>query len=258
MVAAVTAGAAAWLAVGPPPAAKAGPVGRSRARLALLGVGGVAAAMAAMAAMAMSGHLAGLAVVAAGVAWGARTLWGRRRRRYRSLRLQAAVLEACELLAAELRAGQPPGAALARAARDFSALEPASRAFRMAGDVPDALRRAAAERGAADLALLAASWQVAQQSGAGLAVTVGRLAVGLRATAATQRLVAAELASARATARLMAGLPVLALSMGSGIGGDPWAFLLTSPAGLVCLALGLGFGFAGLWWIEAIADGVER
>ena len=56
----------------------------------------------------------------------------------------------------------------------------------------------------------------------------------------------------------MAGLPVLALSMGSGIGGDPWAFLLTSPAGLVCLALGLGFGFAGLWWIEAIADGVER
>ena len=46
--------------------------------------------------------------------------------------------------------------------------------------------------------------------------------------------------------------------VGSGAGGDPWSFLLTTPAGLVCLALGLGLGSVGLWWMEAIAAAVDR
>jgi tight adherence protein B len=163
----------------------------------------------------------------------------------------------CEDLAAELAAGLPAGRSLDSATARRPGYERVAAAHRLGGSVPDALRELAGDPGAEDLRLVAAAWQVGQHSGAGLAVTLAGVAGSIRERQSTRRVVESELASARATARLVAGLPLLTLALGSGAGGNPYAFLLLSPLGLACLAGGLALGFAGLAWIEAIAAGVE-
>jgi tight adherence protein B len=243
---------AVLLLVRPPSRLTAGP-----GRLSRSTVGLALPATALLAALAVP-QAAGLVLVLAAAAAGALGLWRRRRRRRSAEHTAAQVLETCELLAGELAAGRPPGDALDRAAAAWPPLAPAAAAFRMGADVPATLRDLAASvPGAADLRVVGAAWEVGHRTGQGLSAAVDRVAESLRAAAATRRVVTGELASARATARLVAGMPVLALAMGSGAGGDPWAFLLNSPAGLVCLAGGLAFGLAGLWWIEAIAAHAE-
>jgi len=172
--------------------------------------------------------------------------------------VRARVVELCDGLQAELAAGQTAAAALERVAAEWPTVLPVARSAAAGGDVPTALRDLAAGPGAGDLRIVAAAWQVAHRTGHGLADALARIAQELRDAEQTRRVVSGELASARATARLVAGLPVVALLMGSGAGADPWSFLLGHPVGLACLAGGVGCGLAGLAWIEVLARDVER
>jgi tight adherence protein B len=248
MVAAAAAGFSLWLSAAPAPATPGG--GR---RLHPLSV-----PVPALVAVTLVPHGSlGAVLVLASATWVGRLMW-RRRTRARLAETNAALMaEVCDLLAAELSAGRPPDASLREAALTWPALMPVAEVSRLGGDVPAALREVARSPGAGGLRLLAAAWAISRRTGGGLGAATRRVAEAVRREQATRSVVASELASARATARLMAGLPVAALLMGSGAGADPWAFLLRTPAGLACLAAGLATGAAGVWWIEQLAQAVD-
>lgn len=180
------------------------------------------------------------------------------RRRKTAERREERVLELSEVLISELRSGQPPVTALEHCVEVWPEFEPVATAARLGADVPVALRRVANTPGASGLRDIAGAWSVSQGTGAGLAAALTQVAASARESQGTRRLIAGELASAQATARLVAALPLVTLAMGSGIGGDPWGFLVGTPAGLACLASGLALGFLGLFWIERIAVAVMR
>jgi tight adherence protein B len=84
-------------------------------------------------------------------------------------------------------------------------------------------------------------------------VAAGQVLEAARADAAALRQVEGEASSARATARLVAVLPVVVLIAGEGLGARPWSFLLGHPVGVTCLAAGVLLVVTGLAWIDRIA-----
>ncbi|PWI17086.1 hypothetical protein DI272_25165 [Streptomyces sp. Act143] len=171
------------------------------------------------------------------------------------------VIALCGALAGEVRAGRQPGQALLRAARDGDGLGDAQPAVlaaaRFGGDVPDALAVAARQPGADGLLGLAACWRVAVDRGAGLAAGVDRLEAALRAERDQRADLRAQLAGARATAVMLAGLPVLGLLLGTALGSDPLHVLLHTGPGLGCLVVGGVLEGLGMWWAMRIVRGAE-
>lgn len=273
VVAVACAGAAAWLsddgrragvrrarlllagggAVGPPPWARV--VGRVR----LLGAewwAPVAGAVIAVLGASVLPVLAGAAAVPS-LRRVRRTAEERRARERRG----DAVVALCAALAGEARAGRQPGEALTRAALDSGGLGEARAvvlaAARFGGDVPGALADAARQPGADGLLGLAACWRVAVDRGAGLAAGLDRLEGALRAERDQRADLRAQLAGARSTSVMLAGLPVLGLLLGTALGADPLRVVLHSTAGLGCLLVGAVLEGAGLWWALRIVRGAE-
>ncbi|NEB63332.1 hypothetical protein G3I61_27310, partial [Streptomyces diastaticus] len=111
--------------------------------------------------------------------------------------------------------------------------------------------------GAEGLRGLAACWRVAVDQGAGLAAGLDRLEGALRAERDQRSDLRAQLAGARATAVMLAGLPVLGLLLGVALGSDPLGVLLHTGAGLGCLLAGGVLEGLGVWWVTRIVRGAE-
>jgi tight adherence protein B len=192
--------------------------------------------------------LGGVTVVA-----GARMV-ARGREARRAAERRRRVTDYCEALLGELRAGQPVLEAVHRSVQAWPETEPVAAAARLGADVPAAYRRLGARPGAGGMVRLAAAWELCATTGSGLAFAVEQLLETARNENAVARLVQGELASARATARLVTALPLVVLVVAQGAGARPWHFLLDTYPGLVCLGAGTALAFTGLWWIDRIAS----
>jgi tight adherence protein B len=205
------------------------------------------------------GILAGAA--AGSVAWAAVS---RHRERGRASQSDEAVAGLLASLAAALRSGLRPPAAMA-GCLPVDAPEPLAGDLRLIaaacasdGPVVDLLRAAATRPGAEALGWLAAVWAAAEDSGAPMGQAVSRLAQAARAARARRGEVAAELAGPVASARLLAALPVLGLVLGAGLGAQPLAFLTGPGWGRAVLAAGVALDAVGLWWVGRLARAAER
>jgi tight adherence protein B len=214
----------------------------------------------------MTGSLLPVVAGAVGVPLVGRAM-RRRAERAATERGVAAVGALCGTVAGDLRAGRPPHAALADAVESAgwarvpelagAALLLLS-AARFGGDVPRALRVASrVQEGTRGLAAVAACWQVAVDGGAGLAAALDRVAAALRAEADQREDLRAQLAGPRSTAVLLALLPLFGLVLGTGLGANPSAVLLHTPAGLFCLLAGGALEWAGLAWTARIIRAAE-
>lgn len=161
---------------------------------------------------------------------------------------RAALPELCRATAAELRTGRPPPDALAAAAED---LPPplAAHVRRLAADPTGAWD---ALPGAERLRAVAALWTVAADAGSGLADGLDRLAATLAAEERRRADVAAQLAGPKATAAVLAALPLCGVALAMTLGADPAAFLLRTPPGLACLVAGASLDACGVLWVRRL------
>lgn len=204
--------------------------------------------------------LPGGAIVGALASPAAILYWSRRKAKAARGQRTAEVAEACLALAGELRTGQPPDQAMAVVAAEWPDLfGTAARRAAVGGDPAAALRTAAEQPGAQPLAAVACAWEVSGHTGASLSSVLVTVSDSLRADAAVRREADAQLASVRATSRLLALLPIATLLLFSTGGGrTPVQFLLSSPYGVACLVAALTFIVAGLAWVRRTADQAMR
>ncbi len=202
-------------------------------------------------------------VVAAALVASTVLVRGRRARRERQRVAETAqLLEGLEAVIGELRVGAHPSDAARVAALETNG--DVARAFavsaarsRLGGSGADGLRRHRSVV-ARELARVAGAWRVAERHGLALAELLTAARSDLLGRKRFRDRTAAALAGARATAMVLALLPLLGLGLGELMGASPLRVLLLSSAGAVLLPLGSALTCAGLLWADAITDKVLR
>lgn len=98
------------------------------------------------------------------------------------------------------------------------------------------------------LAPLAVACAAAHRSGSSLTDVLAGVAADVAADRDTRRAVQASLTGPRTSAVLLAGLPVIGLSMGAAMGAHPARVLLHTALGLAALTAGVALEVVGLVW----------
>ncbi|MGY2074673.1 type II secretion system F family protein [Blastococcus sp. SYSU DS0828] len=191
-----------------------------------------------------------VAVLAAGcAALAARDRLARRRDAADAAR-QGVLADALAAFAAELRASRTLDEAVRAAAADCPDPQCAAALVRaVRAPVPAGAAEAPGADGvAAALARLSAAVALSTRTGCSLAAVVAAVESDLRARLRRRRELLVATAGPRASARLLAGLPVLGLAMGAGIGADPWHVLTRTGTGQGLLVAGVLLEVAGIAW----------
>lgn len=179
---------------------------------------------------------------------------GRRARAGEAAALQGAL----DVLVGELRVGAHPVTAFEIAASEVygpvaGRLRAVAARARLGADVAAGLRSFAAtsplpghwER-------LALFWSLAQSHGLAVATLMRAAHRDIVERERFSARVDAEMAGARTTAAVLAGLPVLGIGLGQLIGADPLGFLLSGGVGGLLLVAGVMLACCGLLWSDRI------
>ncbi|GEE01458.1 hypothetical protein nbrc107696_19040 [Gordonia spumicola] len=191
----------------------------------------------------------------------AATVIGVRRRAARRSaadRRDALVRRALSVMIAEMSVGAPIVHACRSAADELARDGPSA--------VADELARMAARAelggdpvdGAAGLDRLASAWAASSGRGLPMIDLMQSLRADLTARAEHRSRTTAGLAGPRATATVLALLPVLGIGLGQAMGARPLAVLVGPGVGGILLVVGTGLAVAGVWWTIAITDKVLR
>lgn len=159
----------------------------------------------------------------------------------------------------ELRAGAHPAQAAEGAAEDTPAparevLRAAASAARLGGDVERTLRELRQPLLGKAVDQLAKAWHVSAKHGVALADVLDATRLDLDQRAAFARQVHARMAGPRASAMVLAVLPLIGVLLGELSGAGPVHVLTGTAVGQVLLVLGAVFAAAGVWWTQRITE----
>lgn len=212
----------------------------------------VAAGLATLIGAALSTSLvAGLAGVLAALAGRA---WSVRRRSASEEERLLTLVRGLGALAADLRSGRSLAAA-AEAAAVACGHERTGRELLRAVRAPDQQPPGSAGE---PVARISGAVLLSGRTGCSLAEVLSALEDDLRARHRHDLELRAATAGPRAGALLLAGLPVLGLAMGSGVGADPWRVLTTTGTGQLLLVAGVALEVAGVAWAARLVRRAVR
>ncbi|NKX89182.1 type ii secretion system integral membrane subunit [Nocardia coubleae] len=196
----------------------------------------------------------GLAALILGVTVAVRNRRGRAERERRQE--CAHLLAGLEAVVGELRVGAHPSAAAESAAGESRGeaarvLAISAGRSRLGGSGADGLVHPDSVV-AEELSRIATAWRVAEQHGLALAELLSAARTDLLARTRFRDRTESALAGARASATVLAGLPLVGVGLGQLMGAAPLSVLFASPAGEFLLPLGTALACCGLLWTDVI------